>query len=394
MSAPLSIIDVDSHVVEPLDLWTSRVSKKWGDQVPHVEWDDKGQELRWKVGDIFLSGVGEYCSAGWPEHFPSHPPTLEEADPACYDAAARLKRLDEYGVWAQVLYPNIIAFDSHAFLTKLGPELALECVRAYNDFLTDFASVDPRRLVPVAMLPYWDVDATIAEMHRVKDTGHKGVIFAALFERLGLPNITKPMWEPVLATAQDLELSLNFHIGFAQREGSESEGAWNALTKTSLDEYTNRLSFVRKSGPSFASSAAAVSDIIISGVCHKFPRLNFVTVESGFGYFPYLLEKLDWLWQTSGAAHEYPDREPPSFYFRRQIYATFWFEKYCVPLLEEFQDNVMFETDFPHETSLSPGPASPAVTARETVEQNLSSLKPEVLQKVVHDNAARVYHLT
>src|SRR4051794_7754062 len=105
MPTDVPIIDVDSHVVEPIDLWTSRVSSKWGDLVPHVEWDDKGQELRWKVGEMFLSGVGEYCSAGWPEHFPSHPPTLEEADPACYDSHARLKRLDEYGVFGQVLYP-------------------------------------------------------------------------------------------------------------------------------------------------------------------------------------------------------------------------------------------------------------------------------------------------
>ena len=116
------IADVDSHVAEPVDLWTSRMPARLGDAIPRVVWDEAGGESRWKVGDVLLSAVGEYCSAGWPEHFPSHPPTLADADPACYDAKARLERLDTYGVWAQALYPNVIAFDAHAFLSELGPD--------------------------------------------------------------------------------------------------------------------------------------------------------------------------------------------------------------------------------------------------------------------------------
>ena len=57
--------------------------------------------------------------------------------------------------------------------------------------------------------------------------------------------------------------------------------------------------------------------MIMGGVCHRYPRLKFVSVESGFGYFPYLLENLDWLWLTSGAADEYPERDRPSAYFHR-----------------------------------------------------------------------------
>ncbi len=167
---------------------------------------------------MLLSAVGEYCSAGWPEHFPSHPPTLADADPACYDAKSRLERLDDYGVWAQVLYPNIIAFDVHAFLAELGPEIARTCVEAYNDFLADFVATDLRRLVPLMMLPFWDVEASVREMERCRELGHRGILFAALFDRLGMPNIAHDSWTPLLSAAQDLELSINFHIGFGQRE--------------------------------------------------------------------------------------------------------------------------------------------------------------------------------
>ncbi|WP_322778014.1 amidohydrolase family protein [Frankia sp. Cas4] len=387
------IVDVDSHVAEPEDLWTARMPASLGDAIPKVVWDESAGESRWKVGDVLLSAVGEYCSAGWPEHFPSHPPTLADADPACFDAKARLERLDQYGVWAQVLYPNVIAFDAHAFLTELGPELATTCVEAYNDFLAEFAATDPRRLVPLMMLPFWDVEASVREMERCRALGHRGVLFAALFNRLGLPNIADASWAPVLSAAQDLELSMNFHIGFGQRDKESSERAWAKLTKRALAERTDRLAFVRKSAPHFASSAQAVSDVIMSGVCHRYPRLKFVSVESGFGYFPYLLENLDWLWLTSGAAAEYPERDRPSTYFHRQMYATFWHERSSVPLFEEFQDSLMFETDFPHETGLAPGPSSPASSARETVCQNLAGLSPEVLHKVVFANAASLYGL-
>jgi predicted TIM-barrel fold metal-dependent hydrolase len=387
------IVDVDSHVAEPEDLWTARLPSRLGDAIPRVVWDEAGGESRWKVGDVLLSAVGEYCSAGWPEHFPSHPPTLADADPACYEAKARLGRLDSYGVWAQVLYPNVIAFDAHAFLTELGPELATTCVQAYNDFLAEFASADRCRLVPLMMLPFWDVEASVREIGRSSALGHRGILFAALFDRLGLPNIADPSWEPVLAAAQDLGLSLNFHIGFGQRDKASSERGWSKRTKTALAQRTDRLSFVRKGGPHFASCAQAVSDVIVSGVCHRYPRLKIVSVESGFGYFPYLLENLDWLWRTSGAAHEYPERDLPSSYFRRQVYATFWHERSALALFEDFQDNLMFETDFPHETGLAPGPSSPASSARETIRENLSGLAPEVLYKVVCGNASALYGL-
>jgi len=177
------------------------------------------------------------------------------------------------------------------------------------------------------------------------------------------------------------------------RDKAESERGWAKRTKTALQQRTDRLSFVRRGGPYFASCAQGISDVIVSGVCHRYPRLKIVSVESGFGYFPFLIENLDWLWRTSGAADEYPDRELPSAYFRRQVYATFWFERSSVPLFEDFQDNIMFETDFPHETGLGPGPTSPASSARETVRHNLAALPPDVLHKVVFGNAATLYGL-
>lgn len=388
------IVDVDSHLVEPVDLWTARMpSHRQDDRLPQVEFDEEADEYRWRVGQAKLSAVGEYCSAGWHEHVPSHPDTLEQADPACYDPVARVKKLDEYNIRSQVLYPNLIAFDTMAFLKELGPELAAECVRVYNDYLVEFSSVAPGRFIPVMMVPYWDVEETVKEMQRSRANGHKGLLFGALFGRVGMPNLWHEQWKSVLSAAQDLDLPMCFHIGFGQRDSDESQRGWNIRTKSALAVRTERQSFVAWGGAFFGSTAQAAAHVLARGIAHDYPKLNFVAVESGFGYFPFMLEELDWLWQTSGAFTDYPERETPSYYFHRQYHVTMWHETSSLPLLPAYQDNVMFESDFPHETGLCPGPASPALSPRQTVIENLSGLDPVVVKKVLHDNAARVYHL-
>src|SRR5579864_3619864 len=109
----LGVIDCDSHISEPADLWTSRLPAKFRHDAPHVELERSTGRMRWHVGDHVLSPVGTGAHAGWKEWWPSYPPTLEQADPAVYDPVARLQRLDEYGIAVQLLFPNIIAFEVH-----------------------------------------------------------------------------------------------------------------------------------------------------------------------------------------------------------------------------------------------------------------------------------------
>src|SRR5205814_4963668 len=178
--------DVDSRVVEPRDLWTSRVSKKWGDAIPHVELGSnpmfsgrlKEHDETWVINGEPAQSVGLVAMAGWPEYFPEHPARFEDIlDPACLDAHARLKRMDDYGLHAQVLYPNVGGFGNGGFLKLKEPELMLECVRAYNDYLTEWCSADPNRLIAITALPFWDVQASVAEIERCARLGHKGILF-------------------------------------------------------------------------------------------------------------------------------------------------------------------------------------------------------------------------
>ncbi|HMG41317.1 MAG TPA: amidohydrolase family protein [Acidimicrobiales bacterium] len=382
--ASMPLVDCDSHVTEPPDLWTSRVSSKWGDDVPHLEMHEPSGERKWRVGDSLLTSEAKFSMAGWSDYPPSHPPTLDEADPASWDPAARLDRLDEYGLYAQVLYPNVIAFSTPAFIALPDPQLALDCVSAYNDFLAEFADRDRNRLVPIMMLPFWDLEASERELQRAVELGHKGVLFAADFSKVGLPPIWDPHWDRLLAAIQEHELSVNFHIGFSDL----SEADLKERTEASGDDHA-RITSVAMLG-----NARAIADVVCKGLCARFPRLNFVSVESGAGWLLYLLESLDWHWKSYGGLRDRPDLELPSFYMRRQVYGSFWFEGEAMRrVVEALPDNIMFETDFPHPTSLSPGPASAAGNPREMAETALRGSSDDVARKVFYETAARLYQL-
>jgi predicted TIM-barrel fold metal-dependent hydrolase len=379
----IDVIDADSHVTEPLDLWTSRVSKRWGDDVPHAEWDRESEVLRWRIGGAPTLAVGALSTAGWRDWYPSAPPTLEEADSAAFDPHERLQRMNEYGVHAQVLYPNLVGFVTWAFM-RLEPQLSFECIRASNDFLTDFASSDPTRLLPIAMLPFWDVDESVREMERCKEKGHKGVLFSATFGLVDLPDIADPRWAPILEAAQGLELPINFHIGFSEAKQTDT-AAIRSLDRAALAR--------RVAAQSLLGNARPISYVTLNGVCHRYPRLKFVSVESGFGYVPWLLQALDWEFDNFGVRLDHPEWLRPSEYFHRQVYATFWFERVNADMVAEFQDNLMFETDFPHPQSLSPGPNTMASSPSDTIKRNLANIEGPVLRKILHDNAARLYQL-
>lgn len=382
----IPIIDTDTHVVEPPDLWTSRVSSKWGDLVPHVDWDPVAEEEAWFSGQQRLGAVGAAAMAGWHEHPPYHPRRFSDADPASWDASRRAAVMDSYGIRSQVLYPNVAVFDAKSILQMGDTELQLSCIRAYNDYLTDFSAEQPGRYVPVAALPFWDLELTLAEIDRCASAGHKGIVFTQDPAYFGLPELTDRFWDPMWRSAEEKGLPVNFHI------------ASGDLDPFSVGHPDNgpHANYAAMGVSFFMANAKTIAHIITGGICHRFPALNFVSVESGIGWIPFALSALDWQWGNCGVAKEHPEYELlPSEYFRRQIYGCFWFERdTALAAIDQLgADNILYETDYPHPTSMSPGPASIAQRPDEYVRDVFSALDHVAARKILHDNAARIYHL-
>jgi predicted TIM-barrel fold metal-dependent hydrolase len=197
VATQIRVIDADTHLTEPPDLWTSRMPPRFRSEAPSVQLHEETRTWRWRIGDRWCSLVGNYSTAGWKDFYPSCPPSLDEADPACFDAKARLALMDRYGIYAQVLYPNVIAFEGHAFMALRDDELKLACVQTYNDYQAEFASVAPDRFILLAMMPFWDLEASIRELRRCHQLGHRAMLWASTLDRHGLPDFTDPHWYPL-----------------------------------------------------------------------------------------------------------------------------------------------------------------------------------------------------
>jgi len=380
-------IDTDTHLTEPADVWTSRVSKKWGDAVPHIK-RVNGQDL-WFIRDEVVGMPGAYSMAGQDKSTPDMPSSYDDVLPSVYKAEERLKMMDEEGIYAEVLYPNVGGFGSGGFLKLKEPELMLECVKAYNDFLTDWCSADPKRLLPATAIPFWDMQETIKEVERCAAKGHKTILAAGRPQDFGLPRIAHTYWDPFWAAVQDTGLPISFHIGAGDLSEILSDSAKMGF----------RTNFASVAAALFIGNAQSINDVIFGGVCHRFPKLNFFSVESGIGWIPSYLELCDWQWTNCEVRKEHPEYDLlPSEYFRRQIYASFWFETAEAGIdnaIARYPDNIMWETDFPHPTSQYPAlKAGWAQRPRDYAKEALGHIEPQLLKKVLHDNAARIFHLT
>jgi predicted TIM-barrel fold metal-dependent hydrolase len=239
-------------------------------------------------------------------------------------------------------------------------------------------------------LPFWDVDASLREIERCMALGHKGILFTGDPDRFGQPWIADPYWNPIWSLAQEHGMTINFHVG----NSDNVEG----LSKVKNPFTGVQTQMIKDSVSMNQANMRHILEIITSGICDRYPRLNFVSVESGVGWIPYFLEALDWQWANFGPFKEHPEFEfqQPSDYFRRQVYGSFWFEGPSAVAAVEIigADNIMFETDYPHPTCQFPGPATIAEAPRDYINKALGRLPDDALRKILSDNAARIYHIS
>lgn len=376
-----AVIDVDTHVTEPPDLWTSRVPAAMTDDVPHVV--DRGGTAVWVAGDEFIGAPGAYSMAGYDGVIPAMPRDFDEIPAAAYDADARLAFLDAEGIAAQVLYPNVGGFGNGFFLRFGDRDVVEACVRAYNDFLTDWSSVAPDRLLSVCATPFWDLDFAVDEVRRAAAAGHRAVNMCSQPQNFGAPPLASRHWDPLWAVVAETGLPVSFHIGGGGLGNLFDDPAGIGLQAT----------FAKESSMLIFDNMRCLADLFFGGVCHRWPTIRFVSVESGVGWLPGVLEAFDWQWRNGGIGEEHPEYDLlPSEYFERQVYACFWFEREAaVAAIERWPGNVLFETDYPHPTCQHPGPRTPAQRPRDYATEALGALSDEVLARVLHDNAADLY---
>ena len=376
----IPVIDIDSHYTEPPDLWTSRAPAKYKDAVPHIVINDEGQQ-RWQVLDDIDFGPPGFTVVrddGQKEYGTISLASFDEMSKAATEPKARLKLLDQLGIAQQIVYPNVAGFGSQNFVKIEDSELRNVCCTVYNDAIAEFQEEGAGRLFPQGLVPFWDIPAAVQELQRIKDLGMTGITMCDTPEAFGLPHLGDPAWDPFWDACQDMEMPVNFHIGAGA--GVADKLIWPG--------YGPQRQLALISIGLFITNFKVVMNLIFSGLCERYPNLNFVSVESGIGWVPFLLEAMDYQFEETVPTEREGLTMKPSEYFRRQIFASFWFEDFGprAAIAEIGEDNVMFETDFPHPTCLYP-------RAQEHITEVLTDLDESIREKVLRTTAERIYHL-
>jgi predicted TIM-barrel fold metal-dependent hydrolase len=390
------IISADDHVLEPPNLWTSRLPSKFQDRSPHV--------VRKKVApptidlkhEAVASEDGQWADV-WCYDGKEHPllmlaaavgfshddiefrtVTYDDVRPGCTDPTARLADMDMAGVEGSLCFPNLapVRFAGQGFLEAADKELALLCVQAYNDYILDeWTASDPNRLIPCGIVPLWDANLAAAEVRRTAARGMKSACFSAAPAHLGLPSLHVGYWDPLFAACEETETVLSIHVGSSSRIPLPSADAPPAEANILLVN----------------NCSTALVDWLCSGLFVRYPNLKVLLAECQIGWIPYYLNRLDEVWNihTGWAGIRDTLPELPSHYFRSNMYATFFSDVFGLKNLDAIgADNVLYETDYPHSDSTWPDCEK---IAREQTE--VAGLDAETTEKVVRGNARRLFRL-
>lgn len=380
----IKIIDADTHLSEPHDLWTKRAPAKLKSRVPRVEvingkrgWVVEESTPIGGAGASPISVIHKDGSKSRSLEFFNY--QIEDVHPGAFDTHERLKVMDETGIFAQIVYPNVLGFGGQN-AGKVDADLKLASIEIYNDAMADLQTESKGRIFPMVLLPWWDVKQSVKETERCRKMGLRGVnINSDPHLHKGIPDLGDRHWDPLWETCAGLNMPINFHIG-----ASESSLDW--FGSSFWPSEPRNIQFAIGSSMLFFGNARVMANIILCGLLDRHPTIKFVSVESGIGWIPLLLETLEYQLSENAASAQF--KLTPSEYFTRNIYGCFWFERKFIgdTIRQVGVDNVMFETDFPHPTCLYPSPLEQAASG-------LAQLDAASRRKVLSANAAQLYSI-
>jgi len=213
-----------------------------------------------------------------------------------------------------VMYPNVGGFGAQDFLKLDDPELMLTCIRIYNDWQSEWASEDSRRLLPIASIPFWRCPRRPRKRAGARIWATEESSLPDEPQSFGQPLSGDPHWNPVWQVAVELGLPISFHI----RSGDITD----SVVKNRIASYGRAAAYTTIAIDLLLQNGCQVSDLIVSGVLARYPTIKFVSVESGIGWIPFVLEAMDYQFNGNNVREERPELDLlPSEYFTRNVYA-------------------------------------------------------------------------
>jgi predicted TIM-barrel fold metal-dependent hydrolase len=370
------LVSIDDHVVEPADTFERHLPARHRDRAPTIVRGDDGVE-RWVYLGTATGSFGLNAVASWPpEEWGLDPVGFADMRPGAYDVDQRVRDMDANGVLASMCFPSFPGFNGMN-LARSGatePELTAAVVSAYNDWhIHEWSGSHPGRFIPLAILPLWDADLMVDEIHRVAAEGCTAVSLPETPYGVGLPTFFTDYWDPVFTALCDNDIAICMHIG----------GSFGLITMPDGVPIDHMIMLAPQ------LSALTANDLIVGGVFRRFPDLKVALSEGGIGWIPFYLDRLDrhvdnhrWTGLDIGG-----DGMSPTELFRRNFLGCFITDPSSLRLLDRIgEDVVAWECDYPH--SDSTWPHSPEVLLGELDGAGISDAQ---VDKITWANASRFF---
>jgi len=381
----IKIVDCDTHFTEPADLWTARAPAGMKDKMPHVRRINDADQ--WFVGDKHFGSIGGNVIAKDRNKLLGRLAfqNYDQIDPGSYLVAPRLEAMDAMGVWAQICFQNGGVTQVGSLLGLNDEPLAIAITEIYNDACKERMDESGGRINCMATLPYWDKDLMNKEMRRIVDMGIKGITLPDRPERVdssspyvGPDGKTSPFWAEVFDICNETGMPLNFHLNTSLDANS---AIWDNL---GFDQKLPIHALLHHIG-----CAATMSNFMVSGILDQYEKLKIGLIESGMGWVPFWLEAMEHQLDEFRTAQNRGLKRRPKEYFKQHFWVSYWFEHFGpTQLLQEVGvDRVMFETDYPHPTSLYPG-------VQDKLVKSLGGYDYATRKRVLQDNAFELYNLS
>jgi predicted TIM-barrel fold metal-dependent hydrolase len=228
---------------------------------------------------------------------------------------------------------------------------------------------NPTRQIPLCLVPFWDVEATVAESTRVAEKGAKAISFTEMPHALGLPSFHTRHWDPFFAVCEEALMPICVHFG----SGGAPIVAPEAPFTTAIALFG-------------LNSQMCTVDLLNTRIFERLPNLKFALSEGGIGWMPYILERADYTWERHRYYTGMSDARRPSEIFRTNIFGCFIYDDAGLHNVDRIgADNIMFESDYPHSDSNWPH-------TRKMLAESLAHLPDDVCRKIAEENARRIFN--
>jgi predicted TIM-barrel fold metal-dependent hydrolase len=368
------MISVDDHIVEPPHTFEGRMPKHLANRAPKIVTRFDGSEA-WVFEGQELPNVGFNAVVGRPVSEYSFEPTrFDEMRRGAWDISARIADMDLNGVYASVCFPSFLPGFAGQRLQQLAgdPELALACVRAWNDWMMDeWAAYAPGRIIPM-QLPYLlDPEVAANEVRRNAERGIHAMTFSEAPHLLGLPSLHTGYWDPLMQACAETETVVCLHVG--------SSGTSPATAPDAPSDTIGVLFF------GFAMFAAV--DWLYSKLPVRFPNLKICLSEGGIGWVAGLIDRLEHVRRYDSMYGTWNDIAlSPADTFRRNFSFCAIDDPSGFALRHVIGvDNILVESDYPHCDSTWPD-------TQETLRQQLAGIPDDEVAKITWANASTLFN--